>query len=259
MDPFADKVIIVTGGASGLGRALCENLGRRGGIVIVADISAAESRQVARELTDGGLRVSAVTVDVADESALQRLVCDTIQKHGRTHYMFNNAGVTWIGNFQDMSLDHLDRVVSVNLRGVLYGTRAIYPVMVRQGFGHIVNIASMDGLLPQPRRAVAAATKHAIVGFSTSLNGEARRYGVTVSVVCPRHGNTNIGKSSDSTRGRGTLIEQTRHHGKGVDPATCATTILRGVLRKDPIITIGASGGFAAHRQGCFNYSGLRI
>lgn len=182
---FSDKVAVVTGGASGLGRALCEDLAERGARLIVADIDLEQATDVAHALNTRGVAASPIHVDVSDPAAVGRLVHDTLEKEGRIDYMFNNAGVPLTGKFAEMTLEDIQRVVAINLQGVLYGSWAAYPVMIGQGSGHIVNTASLYGLVPKARQSVYSATKHGIVSFSTSLNREARPRGVKVSVVCP--------------------------------------------------------------------------
>jgi NAD(P)-dependent dehydrogenase (short-subunit alcohol dehydrogenase family) len=185
MEQFRDKVAIVTGGASGIGRSLCRQLAQHGARVVIADVNAAGAAAVAEEIKATGGVATAATVDVTDAGAVQSLVEDTAQRYGRLDHIFNNAGIAVGGEVQDMQLDDWNRVVDVNIRGVIHGVVAAYPLMVRQGFGHIVNMASAAGLGPVPGLTVYAMTKHAVVGLSISLRGEAMRYGVKVSAVCP--------------------------------------------------------------------------
>ena len=124
MKGVAKKIAIVTGGASGIGRALCEELARRQAVVIVAALNGEEASRVAQALADARGCASAVSVDVARADSLQELVRGTLAKHGRIDLMFNNAGIGWSGDFQEMALAHSDRVVGINLNGVLHGASA---------------------------------------------------------------------------------------------------------------------------------------
>jgi len=142
-NPFHNKIVIVTGGASGIGKGLCERLAQAGATVMVADINLAGAQQVAAAI---GASAHAAQVDVTDAAAVEALVQQTITTHGRLDYIFNNAGICYVGETLDMSTEQWRRIVDVNLLGVVYGTMAAYRVMVQQGHGHIVNSASLAGL-----------------------------------------------------------------------------------------------------------------
>jgi NAD(P)-dependent dehydrogenase (short-subunit alcohol dehydrogenase family) len=178
-------VAIVTGGASGIGRALGEALARRGAEVMLVDLQINLAREVAENLRATGCKASAAEIDVTDFAAMDRLVQDTVRSAGRVDYLFNNAGIGIGGEARHYQIEDWNRVFDVNLRGVANGVQAAYPVMLRQGFGHIVNTASMAGLMPSPGTVSYAASKHAVVGLSTSLRVEAAAAGVRVSVLCP--------------------------------------------------------------------------
>ena len=238
MNGLAGKVAVVSGGASGIGRALCEELARQQAVVVVADLNAEAAGRVAGALAEAGGRAAAAGVDVSREESVRALVQDTLARHGRIDLMFNNAGIGWAGDFQEMGAADADRVVAINLNGVLYGTAAVYPVMAKQGGGHIVNTASFfSGLIPVPRLAVYSATKHAIVGLSLSLREEARALGVKVSVVCPSFIRTNIDANSTAIlHGRSGPaagpVESTP------EAAALARAILDGVARNRAVIVM---------------------
>jgi NAD(P)-dependent dehydrogenase (short-subunit alcohol dehydrogenase family) len=197
-------VAIVTGGASGIGRALGAALVRRGDQVVLADVEGDAAGQVAEQLTaEGPGAASGAAVDVRDAAAVAALVEDTATRHGRLDLMVNNAGLSIGGPVEELAPAHWDRAIDVNLRGVVHGVQAAYPVMLRQGSGHIVNTASLAGLVPTPRWTPYSATKWAVVGLSLSLRGEAAPRGVRVSVVCPGGVDTPIldkGMPSDLPR-----------------------------------------------------------
>ena len=182
---FDGAVAIITGGASGIGRALGEALARRGAQVVLADLQADLAEQVASAIRHHGGRATAAALDVADFPATERLVQETVGVHGRLDYIFNNAGIGVLGEARYYDIADWDKVFDVNLRGVVNGVQAAYPVMLRQGYGHIVNTASAAGLLPAPSIVSYCAAKHAVVGLSTSLRIEAAAAGVRVSVLCP--------------------------------------------------------------------------
>jgi NAD(P)-dependent dehydrogenase (short-subunit alcohol dehydrogenase family) len=182
---FDGAVVIITGGASGIGRALGEALGRRGAEVVLADRQIALAEQVAAGIRTAGGKARAAEVDVTDSAAVDRLVQETVGVHGRLDYLFNNAGIGIAGEVRDYQLRHWERILNVNVRGVVNGIQAAYPVMLRQRFGHIVNTASMAGLMPSPLTVAYCASKYAVVGLSLSLRVEAAEEGVRVSVLCP--------------------------------------------------------------------------
>lgn len=240
MGHFKDKVAIVTGGASGIGRALCEALVQNGAVVIVADINAERAEQVTSAITAMVGRAHAAHLDVSRGGDVQRLVKDTASEHGRLDYIFNNAGIGMGGEMRDTNLEHWQRILDINLWGVIYGTMAAYQVMLKQGFGHIVNTASAAGLVPSPMQVPYAATKHAVVGLSASLRAEAAELGVMVSVVCPGFVRTEIFETSSKvTKHKHKDAEADFLSGfKMMGPADCAQAILRGVARNKAIIPV---------------------
>jgi NAD(P)-dependent dehydrogenase (short-subunit alcohol dehydrogenase family) len=236
MGGFAGAVAIVTGGASGIGRAIGEELVRRGSRVVLADIDAEAAQAAARAMVPAGA-ASGISTDVRDAEAVARLVGDTVAEHGRLDLMFNNAGIATFGEVRDQPLEDWNAMIDVNLRGVVNGVAAAYPVMIRQGFGHIVNTASAAGLAPAPAATCYATTKHAVVGLSTSLRAEAARFGVWVSVACPGFIDTPIKHSArllNTDRETALKALPVRLH-----PAdACARAILHGVERNRPIIVV---------------------
>jgi NAD(P)-dependent dehydrogenase (short-subunit alcohol dehydrogenase family) len=234
MDYFENKVAIVTGGASGIGRALCEALARReAAAIVVADVNV----EGAQEVAAAHRCTQVMHVDVSREEDVQALVDETISQHGRLDLMVNNAGIAICGEVRDLTLDHWRRLIDVNLWGVIYGTTAAYQVMVGQGFGHIVNMASLDGLAPMPLSAPYTAAKHAVVGLSTTLRIEGADLGVKVSVACPGTVRTNILDTAAFVGiKRQEAIAEMRSGFKMANPADCARAILRGVARNQAII-----------------------
>jgi NAD(P)-dependent dehydrogenase (short-subunit alcohol dehydrogenase family) len=235
MDAFKEKIAIVTGGASGMGRAVCEELCRRGATVVVADINEEGAGQVASAINQTGGQAGAARVNVAREEEVRKLIDETVSEHGRLDYMFNNAGICVVGEERDVSLDHWRSVLDVNLFGVIYGTTAAYSVMVKQGFGHIVNTASLAGLTPAPQEISYTASKYAVVGISNALRIEGADLGVKVSVVCPGFVRTGIFDAVVAVNvDKEKLVANVPF--KMMESKKAAQTILRGVARNRAII-----------------------
>ena len=236
MPELENCVALVTGGASGIGRALCERLASDGAYAVVTDINLAGAEEVAAGIRQRGGRAAAVALDVSREAEVQQAVSDVVGSHGRLDYMFNNAAVAIVGEFRDGNLADFRRVVDVNLFGVVHGTMAAYRVMLRQGFGHIVNISSMTGLMPTPILTAYSTTKWAIVGFSTAVRMEAAGLGVKVSAACPGLVRTDIGERNVywNVRKEDHLAQLPLRW--AIDPDKAAKGILRGVARNQQII-----------------------
>ena len=239
MNRFEDKVAIVTGGATGIGRAICEELGRRQvKMVIAADINGEGAQEVASAIMASGGKARGVYLDVTQAIKMQELVSDTVSQHGQLDYMFNNAGIGVGGEFRHLNLEHWRHVMDVNLWGVIYGTSAAYQVMINQKSGHIINISSLAGLVPLPMGTPYATSKHAVMGFSTSLRIEAARLGIKVSVVCPAFIKTGIYDTTPfvGLKREGAVSELASM--RIMSPERCACIILRDVERNKAIIAV---------------------
>ncbi len=183
---FVGASAVVTGGASGIGRALATELVARGANVLVADIDGDAAKGVAAGLDGSGAGVAqATTMDVTDAASVAEGIGRFAADHDGLDFMFNNAGIAVGGEVSQLSLGHWRRVVDVNLMSVIHGVDAAYPGMIERGRGHIVNTASLSGLLPSPLLVPYSTTKHAVVGLSVGLRVEAANHGVRVSVLCP--------------------------------------------------------------------------
>jgi NAD(P)-dependent dehydrogenase (short-subunit alcohol dehydrogenase family) len=229
------QVAIVTGGASGIGRALCDELARRGALAVVADLNYEGAQAVASAIAANGGRAVAAALDVTSAADVARLVEDTIGTHGRLDYMFNNAGIGVGGEVRDLTLDHWRKCIDVNLWGVIHGCTAAYSAMLRQGFGHIVNTASAAGLIGEPGLTPYSVTKSAVVALSTALRAEALAFGVRVSVICPGLVDTAIFENAI-----GIEIDKAEFLAKLpvklVSAPDAARAILRGVERNESIV-----------------------
>ncbi len=186
---YAGNTAIVTGGASGIGKALGAELFAQGAHVVLADIDGAAAESAAKMLADANGHATGSIVgrslDVRDEAAVHALVDEIVARDGHLDLMFNNAGLGIGGQTHEFHKEHWNRIIDVNINGVVNGVLAAYPLMIEQGHGHIVNTASAAGLAPAVLTAAYTTTKHAVVGLSTALRPEAAAFGVRVSVLCP--------------------------------------------------------------------------
>ena len=178
-------IALITGGGSGIGAATGTLMAANGDTVILADINAEAADNVAAAIVASGGKAESAALDVRDGRAFAALVDRVVADHGRIDLIFNNAGIGVGGPIEDLNAEHWQRIVDVNIMGVVNGVRAAYPHMIRQGDGHIVNTASLAGLVPSPMLAPYAMTKHAVVGLSLSLRPEAARHGIRVTALCP--------------------------------------------------------------------------
>lgn len=186
------QVVFITGAASGIGRALALAAAREGAFVWVTDIDAAGSDAVVADIHSQGGQAWALPLDVTDAAAADAAVSHVVAAAGRIDVCFNNAGIGFAGEFRDSTVDQWRRVFDVNVFGVLHVALAVYRQMVRQGHGHLVNTASLAGLLPTPGLSAYGASKWAVVSLTHSLRLEGEALGVKVSAICPSFVESNI-------------------------------------------------------------------
>lgn len=239
MREFTGKIAVVTGGASGLGKEICGYLAERGATVIIADKNEEAGRAAAADIssrTDAG-SAKAALVDVADYGSVKTLFTNVVSEYGWIDYLFNNAGVGINGEFQDMTFDHWRRLIDVNLWGVINGCRSVYPVMMKQGHGHIINVSSLAGLIPGGLMAGYSAAKHAVVGFTLTLRAEAKQYGIKVSALCPGFMQTPIHEASLTVS---EFMKQDKfkpkNDGRYPTPEECINRMMRGVVKNKVVI-----------------------
>jgi len=197
VDTLRDRVAVITGGASGIGRALCLALAREGARVVVADVDEPGMAETAALVEVAGARAVTVRTDVSRLPDVQALADRTWRDLGAVHVLCNNAGVAVSGGLESAPHSDWEWLVGVNLWGVIHGIEAFVPRMIaqRQG-GHIVNTASMAGLIASQGLGVYNTTKYAVVGLSETLQKDLRPHGIGVSVLCPMGVATNIRQSA---------------------------------------------------------------
>jgi NAD(P)-dependent dehydrogenase (short-subunit alcohol dehydrogenase family) len=237
------KVAFVTGGASGIGAALATELAGGGAEVWIADRQLAKAQELAQRLQSGGATAHAIELDVRDYPSFEGAVAEAVRQSGRIDYLFNNAGIGVTGEIAAYTLDDWNDVFDVNLRGVVHGIQAAYPVMIRQRSGHIVNTASMAGLTTNPGMASYTASKHAVVAISRTLRVEAEGHGVRVSALCPGVIRTPIltggeyGRFNTPGVSREDILKSWERL-RPMAPDKFAERVIRAVLRNDAMIIV---------------------
>ena len=221
------EIALVTGGAGSIGGALGRALADAGATVVLADLR-------------GGDGIT--PLDVTDRDAFARVVADVRERHGSLDILVNNAGVASAGEVHNLAAESWDRSIAVNLGGAINGIVAAYPAMVERRRGHIVNIASLAGLVPLPLLVPYATAKSGLVGLSTSLRIEAARYDVKVSVACPGPVETpflDTGGAGGETVGVDPRRFLTASAGPPLTPDAFAACVLNGMAANRTVITPG--------------------
>ena len=244
MEELNGKVAVITGGGSGIGRALAHAFAAQGMKVVLADVNEVSMRAVEAELAEGGTEVLPVLCDTSLEAEVHALAQATLDRFGAAHVLCNNAGVAGRTDPWSGPMSSWEWVVGINLYGVVHGIRAFLPIMQDQGEGHIVNTASMAGLVALPGAAAYNATKTAVVALTEGLFLEMRGSGspVGVSVLCPGFVKTNLVTSQQwqprlgpeptgPVNSIGQLIQTMLEDGveNGVDPAGIADQVVDAI------------------------------
>jgi len=182
---FDGKTVLITGGASGIGKASVLEFARCGARVICADINEAKAAEVAKEAADGGWKADVAILDMADPKSVRRSAADVIARYQKVDVLVNAAGYGDIQPFMENTPDYMDRVIAINLGGPIHLTQALLPPMIAAGKGKIVNIASDAGRVGSGGETVYAGAKGGVIAFTKSLAREVARYAINVNCVCP--------------------------------------------------------------------------
>jgi NADP-dependent 3-hydroxy acid dehydrogenase YdfG len=179
------KVVVITGASSGNGEATARYLSSRGATVVLGARRVDRLRSLAAELTASGGKALAISTDVTHFDQVKRLVDAAVQTYGRIDVMINNAGLMPHSPLERLKIDDWNRMIDVNIKGVLYGIAAALPYMKQQKTGHIINVSSVAGHKVRPGSAVYAATKHAVRVLSEGLRQEVKPYNIRTTVISP--------------------------------------------------------------------------
>jgi NAD(P)-dependent dehydrogenase (short-subunit alcohol dehydrogenase family) len=234
MTTVAGKVTFITGGASGIGLGIAEVLGRAGARIAIADIEQAALDRAVRALADRSVDALAVRLDVTDRDAFARARDQVVERCGAVHLLFNNAGVNVAGPIDQVSYADWDWVLGVNLGGVVNGVMTFLPELTRHpGASHIVNTASVGGLVGMRNLSIYNTSKFGVVGLSEALRSDLAPHGVQVSVLCPGVVATALGTSERNRPGH-VPAAATGSGGAaatpaGMDPRTLGEIVLAAV------------------------------
>ena len=240
MERLNGRVAVVTGAASGIGRALARRFAAEGMSVVIADIEAGPLGALAEELAAGGTQTLAHVTDVARTESVEALAQAALARFGAVHVVCNNAGVVTAGPTHELSQQDWEWVLGVNLWGPIYGVRAFLPILMQQDEAHILSTASTAGLVAGPAIAPYNVSKFGVVALMETLARELARTKVGVSVLCPGPINTRIGEAernrpSDKNVHAPSEEERRFYSGvgpllsAGMDPADVASLVLRAI------------------------------
>jgi NAD(P)-dependent dehydrogenase (short-subunit alcohol dehydrogenase family) len=241
---LTDKVVVITGAGSGIGRALAIRSARAGALLALSDWDAdglAETAELAARA--GATTVRHDVVDVSDREAVATWAAGVVEELGRVNLVVNNAGVTVTGDFTDLPYDDLDWIVGINFWGVVHGTKEFLPHLVASGDGALVNISSLFGLVSVPGQSAYNATKYAVRGLTEAIRGEMLVAGHPVTVTCVHPGGIRTGISRHGRKAAGldaaridALFEKKLAK---MSPDRAAEIILDGALAGKPRVLVG--------------------
>lgn len=235
------RVVVITGAGGGIGRELAVHAARRGASLSLCDRDQAGLEGTLDLVRAAGATADGQVVDVSDAEQMNIFGKTTIEQSGAPDLVINNAGIAVIGGILDTTLPDWDRLLGVNVMGVVHGVNAFVPAMVQRGSGHVVNVASAAGLLANPQLGGYSASKHAVVGLSEALRIELAPHRIGVTAVCPGIINTGITHNSPYRGGdaEARKAKATNAYAKrGYTPERAAANILKSVDRNRAVAPI---------------------
>jgi short-subunit dehydrogenase len=239
-----DKVVVITGAGSGIGRALAVECARRGSLLAISDVDEsglAETVELAEAA--GAAEVQAARLDVADRAAFAAYAAGVAEHFGRVNVVVNNAGVALAGDFVDLAYDDLDWIVGINLWGVVHGSKEFLPHLIASGDGHLVNISSLFGLVSMPGQSAYNATKYAVRGMTEAIREEMLVAGhpVAVTAVHPGGVKTAIARNArvSNEEDKAATAELFDEKLATMTPERAAQLIVRGILKNRARVLVG--------------------
>jgi len=251
MTDLKGKQVLVTGAASGIGLECAKAFAQRGAHLLISDINATALEQVRGEISATGVQCFARTCDVSKEESVADFAAAVQQAVGPIDVLVNNAGVAFLGGFEETPLSEWRRIYDINVMGVVHCIRAFLPAMRRAGGARkIVNVASLAGFAPAPNMSAYAASKHAVVGLSEVLAMELHDTDISVLVVCPGIINTAIVHVSPTASGMSAAQIrklQKYYADEGCHPRVVAADVVRSIERDDNFLFTGPSAKLGYH------------
>jgi len=238
-----DKVVIITGGSSGIGKALAISFGRRGSRILITGRNAQDLNTTVAELRQQGIDIAGLQSDVSQETDNKKMAEEAIRLYGKIDILINNAGITMRALFNDVDLGVIRKVMDINFYGVLYATKACLPEIIKNK-GSVIGISSVAGYRGLPARAGYSASKFALNGFLEVLRTEVMKQGVHVLTACPGFTTSNIRKRS-LTKDGSLQGDSPRNESAMMSAEECAEHIYKATLRRKKIIVLTAQGKLA--------------
>ena len=239
---YKNKVVAITGAGSGIGRALAMELAPRGARLALSDVNGATLAETMKLLPQG-IEARAYPVDVSSREAVFAFADGVLRDFGAAHFVVNNAGSSIIATFERATIEEIERVLAINLWGVIYGSKAFLPIMLRQKEGCLVNISSVLGLVAQHSQAAYTVSKFGVRGLTETLWQELDGTGVRAVLVHPGGINTNIAKNTPVAK-NATETERRVAQGSArilvTSPEDCARQIVAGLERGDKRLLVGS-------------------
>jgi len=239
MKNLINKVAVVTGGGSGIGKSTAIALANEGCDLALADINEEGMKETAEEIEKIGRKVSQHKINVADKLDMQRLVDEVIESHEHVHIVVNNAGITVSGDFIEQTMEDIEWILGINLWGVIYGCKLFIPYLQKEEESHIVNICSSSGIMPTPRLSTYTTSKFAVRGLSETLRIELAQFNIGVTTVHPGVIKTNIPHASrfkDMERQKQSIEMFEK---RGHPPESVANKIIKAIKNNSHRILIG--------------------
>jgi NAD(P)-dependent dehydrogenase (short-subunit alcohol dehydrogenase family) len=245
---FENKVVAITGAASGIGRALAQELAKRGARLALADVDEASLNETLAMLPSG-TEAKGYPLNVSSRTAVDEYAKNVEKDFGTAHYIINNAGIAVLATVEHVSIEEIEKVLAVNLWGVVYGTKAFLPIFLRQKAGCVVNVSSVFGLVATPCSVAYTMSKFAVRGLTETLWQELEGTGVRAVSVHPGGINTNIPKNTIESKFAGDFerrMSEANIRQMITSPEDCAREIVDGLVKGDKRLLVG-NGAKALH------------
>lgn len=207
---LTEKVALVTGAASGIGLAIARAFAKEGANVVLSDLNGEAVRAAAKKLQDEGLQAAGVSCDVTDEAQFRQSIETAVRSCGRLDILVNNAGLQYVAPIEDFPTEKFELLVKVMLTAPFIGIRHAFPIMKRQGFGRVINVASINGLVGFAGKAAYNSAKHGVIGLTKVAALEGAAHGITVNALCPGYVDTPLvrGQLEDLAKTRNVPLER---------------------------------------------------